>query len=130
MEAFLYCLTLTTPSKPLLQPLLVFFFPLLPLGSHNNLLCFFGYNFSVSEEMVVDHAASVTFSFGSLLHRIILPLFDKGRVTLLFFICHRRRMRAGWTLPIFEQILGFYHFSVHLLSPTRKELCCCFLRRS
>ena len=58
--------------------------------------------------MVIDHAAFMVFSFGSLLHHRILPLIDKGHAALLFFICGRRLLRPGRTLPIFEQILIFW----------------------
>ena len=88
---------------------LFFSLPLLPLGSYNNLLCLFGYDFADREEMVIDHALSMEFSFGSLLHLRILPLLYKGHTTLLLFIRNQHRLRAGSTLPIFEQSLGFYH---------------------
>ena len=60
--------------------------------------------------MVIDHASSVEFSFGILPHRSSLPLVDRGRTTLLFFIRDQRLMHAGRNLPILDQILGFYHF--------------------
>ena len=60
--------------------------------------------------MVIDHAASVTFSFGSLLHCSSLPFLDKGHTNLLLFTCYWSRLRAGCTMPIFEHSLGFYLF--------------------
>ena len=60
--------------------------------------------------MVVDHAVSMEFSFGSLLHRNRLPLVCVSHTNLLFFIRYQRLMHAGRTLPILDQILGFYHF--------------------
>ena len=60
--------------------------------------------------MVVDHAKSVTFSFGILLRQSSLPFLDEVHNTLLFIIRNWRRLRAGRNLPISEQSLGLYHF--------------------
>ena len=44
-------------------------------------------------------------------------LLYKGHTTLLLFIRNQHRLRAGSTLPIFEQSLGFYHcFGVLVVS--------------
>ena len=78
--------------------------------------------------MVIDHASSVTFFFESLLHRRSIPLLNKFHVTLLFFICYRRRLRAGLTLPIFEQSLGFYHFFCVIVVSREEDVVLLFLQ--
>ena len=50
----------------------------------------------------------MTFYFGRLLHHSSLTLIEEGHTTIFLFICYWRRMHSGWTLPIFEQSLGFY----------------------
>ena len=80
--------------------------------------------------MIIDHATSVTFYFGIHPCHSSLPLLDEVHVTLLLFIWYWRRLCAGWTLPIFEQSLGFYHFFVVLVVSNEEGAVLLFLHAS
>ena len=80
--------------------------------------------------MVIDHAASLTFSFGGILRRSSPPLLNEGHATLLFFIRYRRRLHPGWTLTILEQSLVFYHFIGILVVSHEEGVVLLFLQAS